>query len=39
MLTYATAIDEFVDIDGIKFAYRRLGLAEGVPLILIMHYR
>ncbi|KAL7793986.1 Alpha/Beta hydrolase protein [Trichoderma afarasin] len=39
MSTYATAKDEFVDIDGIKFAYRRLGLAEGVPLVLIMHYR
>lgn len=39
MSTYATAKDEFINIDGIKFAYRRLGLVEGVPLVLIMHYR
>ncbi|KAL7953578.1 Alpha/Beta hydrolase protein [Trichoderma compactum] len=39
MSTYATAKDEFVNIDGTKFAYRRLGLVEGVPLVLIMHYR
>ncbi|KAM0261123.1 hypothetical protein ACHAQJ_002385 [Trichoderma viride] len=39
MSTYAAAKDEFVDVDGITFAYRRLGLTEGVPLILIMHFR
>ncbi|RFU80717.1 alpha beta-hydrolase [Trichoderma arundinaceum] len=39
MSTYATAEDKFVDVDGIKFAYRRLGLATGVPLLLIMHFR
>ncbi|KAL7930147.1 Alpha/Beta hydrolase protein [Trichoderma chlorosporum] len=32
MATYATAKYEFVNVDGIRFAYRRLGLAEGVPL-------
>ncbi|KAL7941025.1 Alpha/Beta hydrolase protein [Trichoderma barbatum] len=31
--------DEFVDADGIKFAYRRLGSTDGVPLVLIMHCR
>lgn len=39
MTTYATANDEFVDVNGITFAYRRLGLAEGIPLILVMHFR
>ncbi|KAL6695567.1 Alpha/Beta hydrolase protein [Trichoderma pleuroticola] len=39
MSTYATATDGFVNVDGINFAYRRLGLVEGVPLVLIMHYR
>jgi hypothetical protein len=37
--TYATAKDEFVDVSGITFTYRRLGLTEGIPLILIMHFR
>ncbi|UKZ52553.1 hypothetical protein TrVGV298_006331 [Trichoderma virens] len=39
MSTYSTAKDDFVNVDGIKFAYRRLGAGDGVPLVLIMHYR
>ncbi|UKZ78361.1 hypothetical protein TrVFT333_006098 [Trichoderma virens FT-333] len=38
MSTYSTAKDDFVNVDGIKFAYRRLGAGDGVPLVLIMHY-
>ncbi|KAF5012708.1 hypothetical protein FDECE_1268 [Fusarium decemcellulare] len=39
MATYETAKDQFVTVDGIKFAYRRFGLDHGVPLALLMHFR
>ncbi|KAJ4182824.1 AB hydrolase-1 domain-containing protein [Fusarium falciforme] len=39
MATYETAKDQFVTVDGIKFAYRRFGRDHGVPLALLMHFR
>ncbi|KAH6950744.1 Alpha/Beta hydrolase protein [Fusarium avenaceum] len=39
MATYETAQDQFVTVDGIKFAYRRFGSEHGVPLTLCMHFR
>lgn len=39
MATYETAQDRYVNVGGIRFAYRRLGRAYGVPLVLLMHFR
>lgn len=39
MATYQTAKDEFVTVDGVRFAFRRLGLPSGTPLVLLMHFR
>ncbi|KAM5343155.1 hypothetical protein ACJ41O_014121 [Fusarium nematophilum] len=39
MATFETAQDQFVTIDDIKFAYRRLGPENGIPLVLLMHFR
>jgi hypothetical protein len=39
MATYETAQDQFITVDGIKFAYRRFGSEHGVPLTLCMHFR
>jgi len=33
-----TAPNEFIEASGIKFAYRRLGPREGMPLILLQHF-
>jgi pimeloyl-ACP methyl ester carboxylesterase len=33
-----TAPNEFIEASGTKFAYRRLGLHEGTPLILLQHF-
>src|ERR1700687_2918846 len=37
--THQTAPTQFVEANGIRFAYRRFGKAEGVPLVFNMHYR
>jgi pimeloyl-ACP methyl ester carboxylesterase len=34
----ATAPTKFVEADGIKFAYRRLGQPGGVPLVFLQHF-
>jgi len=34
----ATAETRFVEADGIRFAYRRLGRRDGVPLVLLQHF-
>src|SRR3984893_11228875 len=36
--THQTAPTQFVDANGIRFAYRRFGKAGGVPLVFNMHY-
>ncbi|KAK7414641.1 hypothetical protein QQX98_006498 [Neonectria punicea] len=39
MATYETAPDQFVTVDNIKFAYRRLGPNHGVPLVILAGFR
>src|ERR1700688_2797995 len=36
--THQTAPTQFVETNGIRFAYRRFGKAGGVPLVFNMHY-
>ncbi len=36
--THQTAPTQFVDANGIRFAYRRFGNPRGVPLVFNMHY-
>ncbi|MDL2406942.1 alpha/beta hydrolase [Rhizobium calliandrae] len=36
--THQTAPTQYVEANGIKFAYRRFGKPEGVPLVLNMHF-
>jgi pimeloyl-ACP methyl ester carboxylesterase len=37
--THVTAPTQFVEADGIRFAYRRFGKEAGVPLVLMPHFR
>src|SRR6202040_1616255 len=36
--THQTAPTQFVEANGIRFAYRRFGKAGGVPLVFSQHY-
>src|SRR5438105_8681047 len=36
--THQTAPTQFVEANGIRFAYRRFGKPDGVPLVFNMHY-
>ena len=36
--THQTAPTQFVEANGIRFAYRRFGKASGVPIVLNQHY-
>ena len=36
--THQTAPTQFVEANGIRFAYRRFGKADGVPLVFNMHF-
>src|SRR5213594_1140299 len=36
--THQTAPTQFVEANGIRFAYRRFGNAAGVPLVLNQHF-
>src|SRR6476619_7493951 len=36
--THNTARTQFVEADGIRFAYRRFGKAGGVPIVFNLHY-
>src|SRR5258707_7960852 len=36
--THQTAPTQFIEANGIRFAYRRFGKVGGVPLVLNMHY-
>ena len=38
MHTHVTAPTQFVDADGILYAYRRFGAAEGTPLLFLQHF-
>ncbi|HEX4011646.1 MAG TPA: alpha/beta hydrolase [Solirubrobacteraceae bacterium] len=37
--THDTAPTQFIDADGIRFAYRRFGAPSGIPLVLVQHFR
>jgi pimeloyl-ACP methyl ester carboxylesterase len=37
--THLTAPTRFVEANGVRYAYRRLGLETGVPLLLMQHFR
>src|SRR5258708_33722730 len=37
--THVTTLTRFVETDGTRFAYRRLGAGRGVPLVFMPHYR
>lgn len=41
MSTHQTAVTQYVDIDnqGTRLAYRRVGRGEGVPLVMMVHFR
>ena len=39
MHTHDTAPTQFVEAKGIRFAYRRFGEAQGVPIVLNQHFR
>ena len=36
--THQTATTQFIEAAGIRFAYRRFGIKQGVPLVLLMHF-
>jgi len=38
ILTHQTAPTQFVEANGIRFAYRRFGNAAGVPLVFNQHF-
>jgi pimeloyl-ACP methyl ester carboxylesterase len=37
--THATAPTQFIEADGIRFAYRRFGKETGVPVLFMQHFR
>jgi pimeloyl-ACP methyl ester carboxylesterase len=39
MTTHDTAPNQFVDVDGVRYAYRRFGARQGVPLVFLQHLR
>jgi pimeloyl-ACP methyl ester carboxylesterase len=39
MTTHVTAPTRFVEANGVRFAYRRFGREEGVPLLFMQHFR
>ncbi|HEV3412694.1 MAG TPA: alpha/beta hydrolase [Puia sp.] len=38
VLTYAVAPTQYVEIDGIRYAYRSLGRKEGIPIVCLQHF-
>jgi pimeloyl-ACP methyl ester carboxylesterase len=38
MTTHNTASNQFVDVDGVRYAYRRFGKPNGMPLLLLPHF-
>lgn len=39
MSTHQTAVTQYIEAGGNKIAYRRLGRSEGVPLVMMIHFR
>ena len=39
MSTYETAEDEFIEVNGIKYAYRYFGASKDIPLVFNIHFR
>lgn len=39
MTTQQTAETKYIVANGVKLAYRRLGLTTGIPLVMMMHFR
>ncbi len=37
--THVTAPTQFVEANGIRFAYRQFGMERGVPLVFMQHFR
>src|ERR1700742_776654 len=37
--THLTAPTQFVDANGVRFAYRRFGKTSGVPIVMNTHFR
>ena len=38
VLDYAVAPTQYVEIDGVRYAYRSLGRKEGIPLVCLQHF-
>ena len=38
MHTHQTALTQFIKAAGVRFAYRRFGKNEGLPLVFMMHF-
>ena len=38
-VTHQTACTQFVDVDRVRFAYRRFGHAQDRPLVMLQHFR
>jgi hypothetical protein len=36
---HTTALTQFVEAGGLRYAYRRFGRKEGVPLVFMQHFR
>ncbi|KAK9364722.1 Alpha/Beta hydrolase protein [Lipomyces kononenkoae] len=39
MATYETAVDKFIEVKGMKYAYRLFGKSSGIPLVFNIHFR
>lgn len=37
--SHETAPTEFLEANGISYAYRRFGVAHGTPIVLLQHFR
>ncbi|PMZ40877.1 alpha/beta hydrolase, partial [Pseudomonas sp. GW247-3R2A] len=37
--THNSAPNQFVEADGVRYAYRQFGAQTGVPVILLQHFR
>jgi pimeloyl-ACP methyl ester carboxylesterase len=37
--THNTALTAFIEVDGIRYAYRRFGVDSGIPLLCLQHFR
>src|SRR3954468_19960876 len=38
-ISHQTAATEFIDAEGVTYAYRRFGRPSAVPLVLLQHFR